>query len=79
MLIAPILFGLPLVILTVASPLAGQVCSTLSLCGLGTSYVAWYATGIIWRFNRQGKYASGDSLSDEQMLQEEALGAGSLF
>ena len=38
----------------------GKTIAMISFICLGCSYVAWWITGIYWRFNKSGSYASGD-------------------
>ena len=41
-------------------------------CGFGCGGLAWWVAGIVWRFRSAGKFASGDSLNEYQMIRVEA-------
>ena len=35
-------------------------------CGVGCGGLAWWISGIVWRFKASGSYSSGDSLTEEE-------------
>ena len=52
---------------TVAKVLGGIIS-----CGIGCGGLAWWISGIVWRFKASGSFSSGDSLTAEQLTTEEA-------
>ena len=48
---------------------AGMI-SKLITCLSGCVGIAWFITGIVWRFKESGSIASGDQLSPEEYKQE---------
>ena len=36
-------------------------------CGIGCGGLAWWISGIVWRFNAAGSFASGDALAIEDI------------
>ena len=60
MFITPIFVSMTVLALALVSPLFSRICGMLTLFTFGASYVAWYISGIIWRFNKEGSFACGD-------------------
>ena len=44
-----------------------MLCNSLLSCGIGCGGLAWWITGIVWRFKASGAFASGDSLTDDEL------------
>jgi len=47
--------------LTLANVLGG-----ILSCGIGCGGLAWWISGIVWRFKASGAFAAGDSLTEEE-------------
>ena len=56
------------------SKACGSACCFVLTCGNCCSILAWYMVGIVWRFNHNGMYASGDIVpvnkTDKEWRQE---------
>ena len=82
MLPAPIIAGLVAFLAMLVSPALGTFCSTLFGCAVSCGGLAWWITGIVWRFRSDGAYASGDYVPEGTSVEawEQTVEAeGSLF
>ena len=70
MFITPLLAGALLLAAYIVSPIMGNCCSVIGIMAFGTSYLSWYITGIVWRFRKDGAFAAGDGLSDDELNKE---------
>ena len=61
---ATILVGLGMLI----HPSLGSFCSGLLGCGMSCGGLAWWITGIVWRFRSDGAYATGDVVPEGKDL-----------
>ena len=76
--LAPWLLFLCVKVCTALSPKLGECSQILAICSYGCSTVAWWVTGIVWRFRPDGAFASGDKFSvlvdgDETTLEADPL------
>ena len=63
-------------------PSLGACCSGLTGCGMSCGGIAWWITGIVWRFRSDGSYAAGDIVPEGKGIDEwetEISADGSLF
>ena len=60
--LAPCAIGIILVLISFISESLTALCGTLLNCSIGCAGLAWWITGIIWRFKASGSFASGDDL-----------------
>ena len=77
-LAAGILGGLAMLI----SPALANFIGGLSGCAVGCGGLAWWITGIVWRFRSDGAYACGDFIPEgktEEEWLETITAEGSLF
>ena len=73
MFITPVFLSMTVLAVALVSPLFSRICGSLTLFIFGASYIAWYISGILWRFNKEGSFACGDFLSDEEFEKERNL------
>lgn len=59
-MLAPLATGCLFMIASAVSPTVGMVCGALNGCLIGCSGLAWWITGIVWRFRADGAFATGD-------------------
>mmetsp|Transcript_32073 Transcript_32073/g.37718 ORF Transcript_32073/g.37718 Transcript_32073/m.37718 type:complete len:106 (+) Transcript_32073:171-488(+) len=64
------------------NPTLGSCCMGLNGCAMTCGGLAWWITGIVWRFRSDGAYAAGDIVPDGKTLEDwetEISADGSLF
>ena len=75
--------GSLLVLLAMAiHPTFGTLCMGLNGCGLTCGGLAWWVTGIVWRFRSDGAFAAGDIVPEGTTIEEwdqEVAAEGSFF
>ena len=94
MALSPIPMGILIAISHCINFNCGKFVNLLSTCAFGCSLVAWWITGIIWRFRLDGRFACGDIIQhesanggenvavigdDELWFKENVLAKGSLY
>ena len=67
MFVAPFFAGILILVASLIAPLFGQFCGMLAFCSFGASYLAWYVTGIVWRFRKDGAFSCGDALTEAEL------------
>ena len=70
--LSPLALGILFLITTLINPNLGGCCGAFNACAVGCSGLAWWITGIVWRFRADGAFVSGD-LVPEGKTQEEWL------
>lgn len=58
--LAPIAVGLISAIGTAINPTCGSALAGVGGCAMGCGGLAWWITGIVWRFRSDGAYSVGD-------------------
>ncbi len=66
----PIALVLLFLAATVINPNLGTCVSAMNACAFGCSSLAWWITGIVWRFRSDGAFASGDIVPKGKTLEE---------
>jgi len=64
------------------SPMLGQIIGGLTGCATACGGLAWWITGIVWRFRSDGSYSCGDIVQDGHTEEEwmvEVTKTGTLF
>ena len=81
-MLLPLAVGLLGAIATAINPSFGQATSGLLGCVSGCGALAWWITGIVWRFRSDGAFAVGDipqgDIKQEEWVQT-VTAEGSLF
>lgn len=70
--LSPLVMGLLFLVATLINPNLGGCMGAFNACAIGCSGLAWWITGIVWRFRADGAFVSGD-LVPEGKTQEEWL------
>ena len=60
LLISSIMCMLVCMPLNALCQICGSACMVFMCCGTSCSYMAWWITGIVWRFSSDGRYSVGD-------------------
>lgn len=48
--------------------MVGKLLGAVISCGIGCGGLAWWISGIVWRFNAAGSYSTGDQLTEEERI-----------
>ena len=81
-LVAPLASVIIIGLGSIIHPSLGACCSGLLGCGMSCGGLAWWITGIVWRFRSDGSYATGDIVPEGKSIDEwetEISIDGSLF
>ena len=65
--LAPLLLAPFIASCMVLSPELGSACAIGSCCLMSCNALAWWTTGIIWRFKADGSYSSGDLVDSQEV------------
>ena len=71
MTLSPCAMGLAFFLLNLCSESLAACCGMLFNCGVACGMIAWYIAGIVWRFKQSGSFASGDMLTEEELIAEQ--------
>ena len=81
-LVAPLASGLLVGMGLMLHPILGSVCMCLLGSAMSCGGIAWWITGIVWRFRSDGKFACGDVVPEgmtEEAWQAEITADDSLY
>ena len=70
LVLSPCAIGLILFLTGFISDSMTALLGTLLNCSVGCASVAWWISGIVWRFKASGSFASGDELNDAELIAE---------
>ena len=71
MILAPLVSVILIALSSLISETLSIFCSGALTCAIACSSLAWWISGMIWRFRSDGSYASGDYPVSEVILDHE--------
>ena len=48
--------------------MVGKFLGAIISCGIGCGGLAWWISGIVWRFNAAGSFSTGDKMTEEERI-----------